>query len=58
MKKILSVVLLFLVLAIIFTFTGLLNVKAEGEFTKDYSQYDVSVTIGSKTITWLCILNG
>lgn len=53
MKKILSVVLLFLVLAIIFAFTGLLNVKAEGEFTKDYSQYDVSVTIGSKTITGL-----
>ncbi len=50
MKKILSVILLSSILTLILAFTGLINIKAEGEYTKNYSQYDVSITIGNKTV--------
>ncbi len=53
MKKTLMIIILVLIIGFSFLLGGLLSVKAEGEFNKDYSSYDISVTIGNTKIDGL-----
>ncbi len=50
MKNITKLLLSLLILTLCFLFSGIVVVKAEGEFEKDYSSYDVSVVINNITI--------
>ena len=50
MKKTFLVIILVLIVGLSFLVAGLLNVKAEGEFNKDYSTYDISVTVNNTKI--------
>ena len=53
MKKHLSLLVSSFIAITVLLLTGTIKAKAEGEFTKDYSQYDISLSVNNKTVSGL-----